>query len=130
MRRAYWVLISIGILITVTAAAWKSRAAEVPIMAQATPAASATAPAPAGTVSASVEVEPAQESNLAFVISAPIEQISVKAGDKVKAGQILIVLDTPGLVSQVTISEAELKSALANQTIQRAGRQTRIQRGH
>jgi RND family efflux transporter MFP subunit len=130
MRRAYWVLIIIGIMIVTVAAARKSRAAEISTVAQATPVASATAAAPAGTVSASVEVQPAQDSNLAFLIAAPVKQISVKEGDQVKAGQTLIELDTPDLQSEVATAQAELKSALANQAIQRAGRQTRVQRGH
>jgi membrane fusion protein (multidrug efflux system) len=130
MRRAYWVLIAIGILIVATAAARKSRAAAGPAIAQATPAASVTAAAPAGTVSASVEVQPAQESNLGFVIAAPVKQINVKEGEQVKAGQTLIVLDTPDRVAAVASAQADLKSALANQAIQHAGRQTRVQQGH
>jgi RND family efflux transporter MFP subunit len=83
-----------------------------------------------GVVTASVEVVPAQQSDLAFVISAGVKQINVKEGDQVKAGQPLIVLDTPDLDASLASAQAELKSALANQAIQRQGRRTRIQRGH
>ncbi len=68
------------------------------------PAANAPAPTQAsnpGSVSASVTVVPAQQSNLGFIISAPVEEVDVKAGDQVKAGQTLIVLDTPTLANAV-----------------------------
>jgi len=130
MRRAYWMLMAIATMAGTVTAAWGGKPATSSI-AQGTPVPSATAAAAvAGSVSASVKVEPAQESNLAFLISAPVRQINVKEGDAVNAGQPLIVLDTPELDAQVATAQAELKSALANQVIQRSGKGTRTQIGH
>jgi RND family efflux transporter MFP subunit len=50
---------------------------------------------------------------MGFVISAPVKQIAVKAGDEVKAGQTLIVLNTPELELSVTGTEASVRSAQA-----------------
>ncbi len=130
MKRAYWVLIAIGILIGLTGAAWQRPAAAWAAGAQATPSAQATAPANAGTVSASVKVEPVQDSNLAFLIGGPVKQINVKEGEQVKAGQTLIVLNTPDLDAAVATAQAELTSALANQVIQRSGKASKTQIGH
>ena len=47
------------------------------------------------TVTASAVVVPAQVSQLGFLISALAREVPVKEGDSVKAGQTLIVLDTP-----------------------------------
>lgn len=77
--------------------------------------AAATAPVPTitsnpGSVTASVNVVPAQQSNLGFIISAPVKEIDAKEGDQVKAGQTLIVLDTPDLTNAVTGAEATVKA--------------------
>src|SRR5512140_151758 len=85
MRPGYWSLLAASLLLVIAAAgcAGPSPAAAVPT--QAAPAASSTQPA--GTVSASAVVEPAHKSSLGFLIGAPVKQVSVKAGDKVTAGQ-------------------------------------------
>ncbi len=75
----------------------------------------ATAPVPTitsnlGSVTASVNVVPAQQSNLGFIISAPIKEIDVKEGDQVKAGQTLMALDTPDLANAVAGAEATVNA--------------------
>ena len=75
----------------------------------------ATAPVPTitsnlGSVTASVNVVPAQQSNLGFIISAPIKEINVKEGDQVKAGQTLMALDTPDLANAVAGAEATVNA--------------------
>jgi RND family efflux transporter MFP subunit len=59
---------------------------------------------------------------MAFLITAPVKQVYVKEGDRVDAGQPLIMLDTPDLEYAVVAAEAELKSAQANAALQRTAR--------
>jgi RND family efflux transporter MFP subunit len=63
------------------------------------------------TVTASAVVVPAQVSELAFLISGIAKEVPVKEGDSVKAGQTLMVLDTPDLEFAVTEAQAALHSA-------------------
>ena len=65
-----------------------------------------------------MEIQPAQQADLGFVIAAPVKQIDVKEGDQVKAGQALLVLDTPELEYAVASAQAELLSAQKNVLIQ------------
>ncbi len=73
----------------------------------------------AGTVAASAVAVPAQTSEMGFLISGPVKEVDVKEGDSVKAGQTLIVLDTPDLGYSVAAAEAVLRSAQANANLQR-----------
>ncbi len=121
MRHAYWELIAIGMMIAMVAAGCAGAAA--PTTATSTQAApTASEQSAAGVVSASAAIEPVQTSNMAFVIAAPVKEVDVKAGDQVKAGQTLVVLDTPDLSYAVTGAQAELKSAQANAALQHAAR--------
>jgi len=63
------------------------------------------------TVTASAVIVPAQVSELGFLISGIARDIPVKEGDTIKAGQPLIVLDTPDLEFAVTEAQAALHSA-------------------
>lgn len=56
---------------------------------------------------------------MAFAISAPVKEVTVKEGDQVKAGQTLIALDVPDLQYAVVGAEAALKSAQANADLQK-----------
>ncbi len=119
MRRAYWALVATVILtglIATGCAGGSAPAAAVP-----TPIPATTAQAP-GSISASAVVEPAQQSSMAFLLAAPVKQVYARAGDRVSAGQPLIMLDTPDLEYAVTAAEAELASAQANADLQRMGR--------
>lgn len=69
------------------------------------------------TVTASAVIVPAQVSELGFLISGIAKEVPVKEGDSVKAGQTLIVLDTPNLEFAVTESQAALRSAQAQAEI-------------
>ncbi len=121
MRHAYWELIAIGMMIAMVAAGCAGAAA--PTTATSTQAApTASEQSAAGVVSASAAIEPVQTSNMAFVIAAPVKEVDVKAGEQVKAGQTLVVLDTPDLSYAVTGAQAELKSAQANAALQHAAR--------
>ncbi len=79
---------------------------------------------PAAAVTASAEVVPAQTANMSFLISAPVKEVNVKEGDSVKAGQTLIVLNTPALEYSVVAARAALKSAQANANLQKYARKT------
>src|SRR5215216_3015810 len=71
------------------------------------------------TVTASAVIVPAQVSELGFLISGIAKDIPVKEGDTVKAGQTLMVLDTPNLQFAVTEAEAGLRAAQAEAEIRR-----------
>src|SRR5271157_2439049 len=64
-----------------------------------------------GIVSASANVAPAQTSQMGSLISAPVQQVDVKEGDQVKAGQPLIVLNTPDLSLSVAAAKDAIRSA-------------------
>ncbi len=76
----------------------------------------------ADVVIASAVVAPVQVTRLGFAISALVKEISVKEGDKVQAGQSLIVLDTPELEFSVVAAEAAYQSASINAELQDADR--------
>jgi RND family efflux transporter MFP subunit len=69
------------------------------------------------TVTASAVIVPEQVSELGFLISGIAKEIPVKEGDSVKAGQTLIVLDTPNLEFAVTEAQASLRAAQAQAEI-------------
>lgn len=64
---------------------------------------------PPGSVAASGQVVPVQHAELSFPLTGVVKSVSVKAGDKVSAGQTLVTLDT-------TILEANVQEAGANVT--------------
>lgn len=81
--------------------------------------------APAGNISAqgnvvaSAVVVPAQVSQMGFLISALARDVPVKEGDRIRADQTLMVLDTPELSFAVVGSEAALRSAQSYAELQR-----------
>ena len=112
MKQIYWTTIIVSALFLTGCGG------PAPVAVPSTTANRATAPAPSnssnpGSVSASVIVIPAGQSKLGFIISAPIKEIDVKEGDIVKAGQVLMVLDTPELANSVTGAEATVSSQQA-----------------
>src|SRR5512142_1374037 len=94
MRRAYSSLAVAGIIFGIIIAGCSPSSAPAAIVPTAAPTSVGQAP---GTVGASAVVEPAQQSSMAFLLSAPVKQVYIKAGDQVSAGQPLIMLDTPEL---------------------------------
>ncbi len=79
-------------------------------------------PAAQGIVTASVKVVPAQQADLAFVVSGPVQDVQVKEGQAVQAGQSLITLDVPDLSFAEVAAQAALKAAQENAFIQSQGR--------
>ena len=88
-----------------------------------TPTAAATSP---GIVTASANVVPVEKSDMAFIIKGPVKEVDVKEGDKVKAGQKLVVLDTPELAYAVTGAQQALRSAKDYAFLQHYFRKTLI----
>jgi RND family efflux transporter MFP subunit len=72
-----------------------------------------------GSVVASAVVVPAQVSQMGFLVSGLAGEIPVKEGDRVRAGQTLMVLETPELHFAVVASEAALRSAQSYAELQR-----------
>ena len=113
---------------------WKTFVASafVLVMASCGPAATAT-PIPAisldapddtelNLVKASAVVVPAQEARLSFVVSGLVEDVTVKEGDQVKAGQTLVSLDTSELEYNLVAAQAALTSAELDAQMQRQRR--------
>jgi RND family efflux transporter MFP subunit len=73
-------------------------------------------------VIASASAVPVQVAKLGFTISALVKEITVKEGDKVQAGQPLIVLDTSELEYAVVAAESAYQSASINAELQDADR--------
>ncbi len=99
MKRIYWPVCSVIVTLAVSAssvfAAPKSNA---PVQ---------------KTVTASAVVVPAQVTELGFLIPGIARDIPVREGDTVKAGQNLMVLDTPDLEFAVAEAQASLRAAQA-----------------
>ncbi len=71
------------------------------------------------TVTASAVVVPAQVSELGFLLSGIVKDTPVKEGNTIKAGQTLMILDTPDLQYKVAEAEASLRAAQAQVEIRR-----------
>ncbi|HLO16232.1 MAG TPA: efflux RND transporter periplasmic adaptor subunit [Anaerolineales bacterium] len=112
MKRSYWLrLISSSLMVIilinpVSASAGFASDTNHPVSAQ-------------KTVTASAAIVPAQVAKLGFLISAIAKDVPIKEGDTVKAGQTLIVLDTPDLAFAVTEAQAALHSAQAYANLQK-----------
>lgn len=73
------------------------------------------------TVDATGKVESASETNLNFIVSGALKRIYVKAGDKVKAGQLLASISAAGPASLVGQAKAMLDQAIADLESIKAG---------
>ena len=82
-----------------------------------------------GTVVASAVIVPAQVTELGFVTSALIKEITVKEGEQVQAGQALAALDIPELQFAVIAAEAALRSAQGEEKVQSYRRVKDIRHG-
>ena len=80
-------------------------------------------------ITASAEVEPAQVSDMAFLIAGRVKEVLVSEGDQVKAGQVLVVLEAPELEYAAVSAQAEADSAEINQFLQRSTRDYKVWNG-
>lgn len=74
------------------------------------------------TVVASAEIQPAHISQLGFTISALVKEISVKEGDAVQAGDMLMTLNTPDLDYAVIAAENDYNARELAAQLQKAER--------
>ena len=82
----------------------------------------ADAPSPAVVVARTTgNLLSANQATLAFGSSGRIQDVRVKEGDRVKAGDVIATLDTAALDAQVVQAQAALDSALANLAKTKAG---------
>jgi len=65
-------------------------------------------------VQASAEVVPARETRLSFVISGPVDEVTVKQGDLVEAGQVLATLRSTDLEYGILQAEAAVRASELN----------------
>jgi multidrug efflux pump subunit AcrA (membrane-fusion protein) len=108
MKKIFWTMF---LTLSVTLAACSNSVTGTP-----PPAAPATVSAPTGLtltggVVASAKVIPAQDTQMSFVISAPVKDVLVKEGDIVTAGQTLMTLYSPDLELSVKAAELAVQSA-------------------
>ena len=118
VKQTFWTIFIVSVLVlTVTSCGSAATATPIPPISLDTTDTSAS-----GQVKASAVVVPAQESRLSFVISGLVEEVAVKEGDKVEAGQILVQLDTTELEFDIVAAKAALTSAEIDAQIQRQPR--------
>jgi len=111
MKHFYWITVLIlAILMTGCAPTPTPVAAATP---SASPTPDHSFISSSGIVSASANVVPAQTSQMGFLISAAVQEVDIKEGDEVKAGQTLVVLNTPDLSLSVTAAKDAIRSAQA-----------------
>jgi RND family efflux transporter MFP subunit len=115
MNRILWIRFSLSALILVLAGCSPSATA-TPIPAVSLDTSNTSA---LNKVQASAVVVPAKESNLGFVISGLVEDVSVTEGDRVQAGQALVKLDTSELEYDVIEAEAALTSQIVDARLQK-----------
>jgi RND family efflux transporter MFP subunit len=129
MKHSRPFLVVVSLLVLVGALGCANAA---PAAAPTPPAIPATAASAAseGTVTASVEVEPVRTSDLAFLISGRVRQVAVQAGDRVRAGQTLVLLEAPELEYALVSAQADAGSAQLNAFLQRSSRQYKVWNGH
>jgi len=108
MKKLFWM---VSLVLTATLAACANAPTATP-----PPAAPATATVTTGLilsdgVVASAEAVPAQDTQISFVVSAPVKEVLVKEGDMVTAGQTLLTLYSPDLELAVTAAELDAQAA-------------------
>ena len=104
MKRFYWFVLAVVVILAAANPVWAEPKNNVSAQ---------------KTVTASAVIVPAQVSDMGFLISGIVRDIPVKEGDTVKAGQTLIVLDTPELEFAVSEAEARVRGAQAEVGIRR-----------
>ena len=114
MKRTFLLFIA---LLLLTACASPAPAEPTPIAAPVVEEAQISSP---DAVIASAEVEPARVSYLGFTISALVKEIPVKDGDLVKAGDVLMALNTPELEYAIVAAEADFNARSQAAQLQKA----------
>jgi len=107
MKHTHWATLAISALVlTMAGCAPAATVTPYPSIAPDT-----TSSSEVSNVQASAEVVPAQETYLSFVISGPINEVTVEKGNVVEAGQILATLSSPDLEYGLLQAEAAVRAA-------------------
>ena len=110
-RRSLWAGVAVAVLVIGGWSVWQSgqKAKAAPVY--------VTEPLKKGditlTVSANGTLQPTRSVNIGSELSGTVKRVTVDVNDRVKAGQVLVELDTAKLLDQVTQSRAGLASAQA-----------------
>ena len=110
-RRSIWAGVAAAVLVIGGVSVWQSgqKAKAAPVY--------MTEPLKKGditlTVSANGTLQPTRSVNIGSELSGTVKRVLVDVNDRIKAGQVLVELDTAKLVDQVTQSRAGLASAQA-----------------
>jgi multidrug resistance efflux pump len=108
MKKLFW---TASLVMTVTLAACASAPTAIPPSAAPATATAPTGLIPSDGVVASAEAMPAQDTQISFLLSAPVKEVLVKEGDVVTTGQTLLTLYSPDLELAVTSAELNLQAA-------------------
>ena len=108
MKKRFWMTF-LAVMLTLTACGTPATPTSLP--ATVVPATPQTGFSSPDAVIASAEAAPAQDTQISFVISAPVKEVLVKEGDVVTAGQTLMTLYSPDLELAVTSAELALEAA-------------------
>lgn len=118
MKHSFWtIVITSALVLTVTGCSSAATATPIPTISLGGAETSVS-----NQVKASAVAVPAQESRLSFVISGMVEDVTVKEGDQVEAGQVLIKLDTTEQEFDIVAAQAALTSAELDAQIQKQRR--------
>jgi multidrug efflux pump subunit AcrA (membrane-fusion protein) len=104
-------LLRVFLILTLMLTACASQTTATPLPAAPTTGPVSTGLIRSGGVVASAKVTPAQDTQMSFLISAPVKDVLVKEGDVVRAGDTLITLYSPDLELSVTAAELAVESA-------------------
>lgn len=110
MKKVYWILICI--LALVLAACGSSAAPKaIPTVSLDNNSSSSNTQSGGGIISASAIAVPLHEARLSFISIGRVTTVNVEVGDKVKAGDVLVKLDTIILEAKIKEAEANLLAA-------------------
>ena len=118
VKHTFWtILITSTLVLSVTSCSSAATATPIPAISL-----GGTKTTTSNQVKASAVVVPAQESRLSFVISGMVDEVTVKEGDQVEAGQVLVKLDTTEQEFDIVAAQASLNAAELDAQIQRRRR--------
>ncbi|MBK7453965.1 MAG: efflux RND transporter periplasmic adaptor subunit [Anaerolineales bacterium] len=107
MKKVFFVFVVMSALV-LTACGASAEPTAIPTVSLNGNAAATARPSSSDSVSASAVIVPLNETQLSFTSIGRVTAVNVKVGDKVKAGDVLVTLDTAFLEAKVREAEASL----------------------